>query len=86
VISGSIMVRRLLIEWIVLLAAGIALAFLAARGDVTNRFDASLLDRAAALARPDASPEILIVAIDDASLARLGPWPWPRVLHADRSG
>ncbi len=24
----------------------------------------------------------MIVAIDDASLAALGRWPWPRTLHA----
>lgn len=76
------MARRLFIEWIVLLSVGIALGFFAARGDVANRIDASLLDRAAALARPDVSPDIVIVAFDDASLARLGPWPWPRSRHA----
>lgn len=27
-------------------------------------------------------PRILIVAIDDASLNALGPWPWPRATHA----
>lgn len=76
------MVRRLFIEWLILLSAGIALAFIAARADVANRFDASLLDRAAALARPDASPDLVIVAIDDASLEQIGPWPWPRSRHA----
>lgn len=75
-------VRRLLVEWIILLCCGIALAFFLARGEVTNRFDAQLLDRAAALAREPASEEIVIVAIDDASLAELGAWPWPRDLHA----
>ncbi len=75
-------VRRIFTEWIVLLALGIALAFLAARGDIANRLDASLLDRAAALARPAPSKDVVIVGIDDASLARLGAWPWPRTLHA----
>ncbi|KTC64245.1 ATPase, partial [Pseudomonas fluorescens ABAC62] len=28
-------------------------------------------------------PRILLVTIDDASLKKLGPWPWPRSLHAD---
>ncbi len=29
-----------------------------------------------------ASPEIVIVEIDDASLAAIGQWPWPRSIHA----
>ncbi len=28
------------------------------------------------------SREVAIVAIDDASLAQLGEWPWPRDVHA----
>lgn len=28
-------------------------------------------------------PRILLVTIDDQSLKKLGPWPWPRSLHAD---
>ena len=28
-------------------------------------------------------PRILLVTIDDPSLKKLGPWPWPRSLHAD---
>ncbi|TFY88414.1 CHASE2 domain-containing protein [Pseudomonas kairouanensis] len=28
-------------------------------------------------------PRILLVTIDDSSLKKLGPWPWPRSLHAD---
>ena len=28
-------------------------------------------------------PRILLVTIDDASLKKIGPWPWPRSLHAD---
>lgn len=36
---------------------------------------------AKAVAAP-AAPEVVLVAIDDASLAALGPWPWPRELHA----
>ena len=74
--------RRLLVEWIVLLALAIALGFFAARADIANRLDAALLDRAAALARPASSDDIVIVAIDDASLAQVGTWPWPRTVHA----
>ena len=74
--------RRLLVEWIVLLSLGIALSFFAARGGVTDRLDAVLLDRSAALARAPVSNDILIVAIDDRSLQQIGAWPWPREVHA----
>lgn len=30
-----------------------------------------------------ADPSVIIVAIDDASLGRIGRWPWPRTVHAD---
>lgn len=30
-----------------------------------------------------ADPATIIVAIDDASLGRIGRWPWPRTVHAD---
>lgn len=75
-------VRRLFTEWIVLLALGIVLSFFAARADIANRIDARLLDRAAALARPAVSDDIVIVAIDDASLSEIGSWPWSRTTHA----
>ncbi len=39
----------------------------------TDRF---FLDRTA-------DPRITVVAIDDASLGRIGRWPWPRTVHAD---
>ena len=29
-----------------------------------------------------ASDQIVIIAIDDASIANIGEWPWPRDLHA----
>ena len=32
--------------------------------------------------RPPSAMAPVVVAIDDASLARLGRWPWPRALHA----
>ena len=37
-------------------------------------------DAAATSVAPQPLPEIAIIAIDDASLARLGPWPWPHQL------
>src|SRR5207237_10576810 len=44
-----------------------------------NRYDKHFRS---AGARP-ANPQIVIVAIDDASLARVGRWPWSRAVLAD---
>lgn len=40
-------------------------------------------DRIGQLLAPPASSDIVIVAIDEASLNQLGRWPWPRELMAD---
>ncbi len=59
-----------------------ALAALLAASGATWRADRWLYDTAlAALPRPVA-PDIIIVAIDDASIAAIGRWPWPRTVHA----
>jgi eukaryotic-like serine/threonine-protein kinase len=39
-------------------------------------------DRMMRTVDPRPSREVVIVAIDDASLAQLGEWPWPRDVHA----
>ena len=75
-------IRRILLEWTVLLACLVALAIVAARLEITSPADARLFDRAASAARAEISDDILIVAIDERSLAELGPWPWPRSTHA----
>lgn len=74
--------RRLILEWfaIGLLASVLALAVDGWRG--TTAFDNVLYDQLAGLDRPVADDRVLIVAIDDAALAQVGKWPWPRELHA----
>lgn len=64
--------------WLVLamLAAGIY------RLGLLAGFDNRLCDVAQRVMAPAASADIVIVAIDDSSLRRLGRWPWPRGLHA----
>lgn len=47
-----------------------------------GRVDQILYDRVAALTGRAADPDILIVAIDDASIDTLGRWPWRRAVHA----
>jgi CHASE2 domain-containing sensor protein/signal transduction histidine kinase len=73
---------RLAIEWLAigLFASAIVVAVTLWRG--TAPFDNLLYDRLSAAARPAADDNILIVAIDDPSLAALGKWPWDRETHA----
>ena len=73
---------RLAIEWLAigLFASAVVLLALLWRG--TSPFDNLLYDRLSAAARPNADEKILIVAIDDPSLAALGKWPWDRAVHA----
>ncbi|MBL8430637.1 MAG: EAL domain-containing protein [Dechloromonas sp.] len=35
------------------------------------------------LGKPSAPAQAVVIAIDDASLQRFGPWPWPRQRYAD---
>ncbi|KFG93407.1 hypothetical protein GQ56_0132095 [Burkholderia paludis] len=44
--------------------------------------DAMLYDRIMSRRQVAPSPDILIVGIDARSLAAIGPWPWPRSVHA----
>jgi PAS domain S-box-containing protein len=46
------------------------------------RFDSAVYDLLLRLSERPAPNDIVIVAIDEASLERHGRWPWPRSLHA----
>lgn len=59
------------------LVAGLAV------GRVTERADNVIFDTLAALGARPPHPDIVIVAIDNRSLAELGRWPWPRALHGE---
>ncbi len=74
---------RLLGEW---LAVGIGLSLVAAALVLTGmvqRLDHVIYDLVLT-AQPASPPDnIIIIGIDEASIARIGPWPWPRRIHAD---
>ncbi|WP_269715347.1 CHASE2 domain-containing protein [Caulobacter sp. NIBR2454] len=74
--------RRVLIEWAMVAAVSTLLVVGLIGFSLTTRADNLIHDVAARLASRPADPQILIVAIDDASLAQLGAWPWPRERHA----
>lgn len=73
---------RLLFEWclVALLTGAIVAGLLIGKG--TERLDNVLYDSLVGLSAPPASERILLVTIDDPSIAALGKWPWPRETHA----
>jgi CHASE2 domain-containing sensor protein/signal transduction histidine kinase len=74
--------RRFLFEWLGVACAGVAVVLLSVVWHWTLSADHLVYDRfLAARARP-VSPDIVIVEIDNASVAALGRWPWPRSVHA----
>lgn len=75
--------QRLTIEWwALLLLAGFCVVLLVL-DRTTARFDNFAYDRLIQLDPQPPSPEILLVAVDQVSLARTGRWPWPRQVHAE---
>ncbi len=81
--------RRLRLAWLLVTLLCVLLSGLITQRAWLWRLDMQLYD-VMLTAAPRAAPEdVLIVAIDDRSLAELGAWPWPRDVHArllDRLG
>ncbi len=65
-------------EWGVLTLVLMGLMLLAVRGDWFDRANFWVYDKSVALSQRAPAPDILILAIDEASLARFGRWPWSR--------
>jgi CHASE2 domain-containing sensor protein len=64
-------------------AAAVAIACLLAGGEWLWRADTAIYDRLLAGHSKPAPDDIVIVAVDDHSLAMIGRWPWPRRTHAE---
>ncbi len=77
--SDSVPVPERLWLFLGLLAFAATLTFT----DVLRRWDYLLYDAHVARWTQPSPPGITIVSIDDASLAALGRWPWPRRIHAE---
>ncbi len=69
---------RHLREWLLLALALLVFLVAAQRGAWFERADNGLYDSAMAWSGRPAADDILILAIDEASLARVGRWPWSR--------
>ncbi|HET6523568.1 CHASE2 domain-containing protein [Sphingopyxis sp.] len=80
--SGEKSRTRLKVEWgIILLAASLLVGWMSADRSLL-RFDNLIYDHLLQASRPASSGDIILVAIDDESLRRVGRWPWPRETHA----
>lgn len=74
--------RSVLFQWAGVAVFVLAAAALAVRGDWMWRFDQTLYDTALRLWQRAPSADIVIVGVNEASLAQLGGWPFARSLHA----
>ena len=73
---------RLKFEWGIILVAASLLVGAMTFDRTFLRFDNLVYDRLVDANRYRSSDNIIIVAIDDESLRRVGRWPWPRETHA----
>jgi CHASE2 domain-containing sensor protein/signal transduction histidine kinase len=74
---------RLLLEWLALFAAMLALVVAAQQRGWMERLDLFLLDIEGQVNTPEADPSIVLLKIDDRALAQVGAWPWERSVHAE---
>lgn len=70
-------------EWLVLTCILLVVAATLGYQNGLGRLDQTFYDRLVQTHTRPARGDIIIVAIDDYSLAQLGRWPWPRSIHAD---
>ncbi len=79
----ALLKNRLVLEWFAI--TGLALLIVGAilNWNLTARIDNLMLDQAVPIAAPPASDDIILVLIDDQSLASVGKWQWPRTRHAE---
>lgn len=74
--------RRFLAEWIAIGCLGIAVVLACAISRASQSVDGLIYDRLLMLRSLPLAPDIVIVDIDNPSVAALGRWPWPRSVHA----
>ena len=77
--------RRRLTHRSSLVLTCLLVAFAALLGSFAGlgRIDQTLYDRAVSLVSRPAQPDIVLITIDDESIAALGRWPWSRRTHAE---
>lgn len=76
---GAIFSKR---DWVPGLLGIVAVLALNAATDTIQRLELQWYDHGVSASSRTPSSDVAVVAIDDASIARLGPWPWSRELQA----
>jgi CHASE2 domain-containing sensor protein/signal transduction histidine kinase len=74
--------RRFVAEWLGVSCLGLVVVLLAVFAGLTASADHVVFDALLRFKSHPVSQDIVIVAIDDKSVSRLGRWPWRRQLHA----
>src|SRR5690606_40908755 len=74
--------RLALREWLALFVGLLGLTMVLGWQNGLGRLDQSLYDLFLSSHSKPVRDDIVIVAIDDYSIAELGRWPWPRKHHA----
>ena len=69
-------------DWVPGLLAIVAVLALNAATDTIQGLELQWYDHGVSASNRTPSSDVAVVAIDDASIAKLGPWPWSRELHA----
>ncbi len=64
------------------LGVGLAVLLLHVTTDAVYTLERRYYDAATTWLAPRPSDRVMVIAIDDPSIAQLGRWPWPRELHA----
>lgn len=73
---------RFFVEWLLVGYLGIAVIVLCSIWQMTASVDGLVYDRLLSLRTQPVTPDIVVVEIDDESVAKFGRWPWPRSVHA----
>ena len=74
--------QNLRLSWLLLSAFLLGLTYWFSGSNQLVRINGIIQDTSAWLHQRPASPDIVIVAIDDDSIDSIGRWPWRRALHA----
>ena len=76
------MKRSLTLEWLLMSLCLLALVFWLSGPLQFPRANLWFKDLALRLHSPEPSPDVVLIAVDERSLASIGRWPWRRALHA----
>jgi CHASE2 domain-containing sensor protein/signal transduction histidine kinase len=74
--------KRFFLEWMLIGAVGVAAVLYGVVSPLTERASFLIYDQLLSHSASRPSAGIVIVAVDDESIAELGRWPWPRETHA----